>query len=265
MSFLKKVGIMALALTMAIGAAACSDKVTISADIAEDKEATPERKIYMIATNTSSPPFEYKNFLDEYVGIDIDILQRIAENQGFTYELVPMSISEALQELATDQVDGAMAGIFITEERKELFDYSEPYLADGIVLAVDASRMDIKGYENLAGKTVAVTRGTVAEEFAESIKDKYGFRVVSFDQYTDTYKDVLKGNSQALLEDNIVVGFLIAEGLALKVVSGVEERNFYGFAVPKGKNPELLEMFNRGLEELKESGEYQKILKTYIQ
>ena len=260
-----KGGIMAIAYAMAMGLDVGGDKVTISVNSADDKGETTETKKYMIATNITSPPFEYKNFLDEYVGIDVDLLEAIAQKQGFTYEFVPMSISEGLQALAAGEVDGAMAGLFITEARKEVYDYSAPYLAGGIVLAAAAARTDINGYEDLAGKRVAVTRGTIAEEFAKSVQDKYGFTIVTFDAFTDTYKDVLKGNSQALFEDNIVVRFLISAGVELKVISDVVLRRYYGFAVPKGKSAELLEMFNKGLNELKESGEYQKILDTYIQ
>lgn len=265
MFFLKKVGAIALAFTIAMSFSGCGDKVTISGENMDEKEETTQTKKYVIATNISSPPFEFKNFLDDYVGIDVDLLNAIAEKQGFTYEFVPMSFNNILQALDNGEVDGAMAGIFITEERKERYDYSQPYLGSGIVLAVNASRRDINSYEDLAGKQVAVTRGTIAEEFAESIKDKYGFSIISFDEYTDTYKNVLKGNSQAIFEDNLVVGFLISYGFDLNVVSDIGQSYFYGFAVPKGKNPELIEMFNNGLNEIIESGEYEKILDAYIQ
>lgn len=265
MYVLKKAGMMALAFAMVMSLTACGDKVTVSADNINNIEDTPLAKKYVIATNTSFPPFEYKNFLGDHLGIDVDLLNAIATDQGFSYEFVQMPFNEILQAVAEAQVDGAMAGIYITDERKEKFDYSEPYLGSQIALAVNAAREDINSYEDLSGKRVAVTRGTVAEKYAESIKDKYGFTIVSFDEYPETYKDVLKGNSQAIFEDNIVIGFLISQGLELKLISETGQRNFYGFAVPKGKNPELLDMFNKGLEEVKKSGEYQKILDTYIQ
>lgn len=268
MSLLKRITMLITAFAMVMGLAACGkDKVTISVDKTVDAEVPLEPKNYIIATNTSFAPFEFRNDLGNYVGLDIDLLNAIAEDQGFTYELMPMTFNEVLRALDAGEVDGAMAGISITEERKERYDYSEPYLEGGIVMAVDAARRDINSYEDLAGKTVAVAvaRGTEAEAFANSIKDKYDFRLVVFEEFTDVYKDVLSGNSQALFEDYPVMGYIISQGLQFKIVSDIENMSFYGFAVPKGKNPELLEKFNNGLENLKESGEYERIVSTYIQ
>lgn len=257
MSLMKKMGLMAMALS------ACGDKVTISMENANNIDVHPLKK-YTIVTNTSFAPFTFKNYLGEYIGIDVDLLEAIAESQRFTYELVPVrTFEEVLGALDAEEVDGAMAGISITEERTEKYDFSDPYLESGVVMGVAAAKTDINSYEDLANKRVAVARGTISEDFAESIKDKYGFTLVSFDEFTDVYKDVLKGESQALFEDSVVMGYIISLGLELKVVSDIERRNVSAFAVPKGKNPELLEKFNKGLQDVIESGEYQKIMNSY--
>lgn len=224
---------MTMIMTMAMGLSACGNKVTISVDNANNTDSPPKSKTYKIATNISAPPFEYKNFLGEYVGIDVDLLKWIAQAQGFGYEFVPMTMNEVYQALDAGEVDGAMAGIFITEERKEEYDFSDPYLGSGIAMAVTPSTTNINSYEDLAGKNVAVTRGTIAEAFAESIKDKYGFTITSFDKYADTYKDVLNGKSQVIFEDEIVLDFIISQGCDFKVISEVLQKNYYDFAVPK--------------------------------
>ncbi len=267
MFFLKKVNVFILAFTMTMGLAACGGKVTISVDNTSGSGTQEDGKKYIIATNTLFAPFEFQNKMGEYVGIDIDLLNEIAKDQGFEYELVHMTFNEMLQALAAGEVDAAMGGISITDERKEIYDYSEPYLEGGIVMAVDATQHDIKGYEDLKGKTVAVAvaLGTEAEAYAQSIKDKYGFQVVTFNEFNEVYQDVLSGNSQALFEDYPVMGYLISQGIELKIVSDIEKKSPYGFAVPKGKNAELLEMFNKGLENLKKSGKYEEIINTYVQ
>ncbi|MDD3395324.1 MAG: transporter substrate-binding domain-containing protein [Anaerotignum sp.] len=267
MSLLKKANVLFMIFAMTMGLVACGDKVTISVNNTDGEDAPAQRNKYVIATNTLFAPFEFKNNSGEYVGIDVDLLEAIAKDQGFTYELVPMTFNEMLQALASGQVDAAMGGISITDERKEIYDFAEYYLEGGIVMAVDAARKDIKSYEDLAGKTVAVAvaAGTEAEAFAESIKDKYNFRIVTFDEFNQVYNDVLEGNSQALFEDYPVMGYIISQGLEFKIVSGIERKTPYGFAVKKGENAELVEMFNNGLENLKKSGKYQEILNTYIQ
>lgn len=266
MSLFKRVNVLLMAFAMVIGLAACGGKKEAKVTITAEVETPPETKNYIIATNTEFAPFEFKNNLGQYVGIDIDLLSAIAKDQGFTYELVPMTFNQMLQSLAAGEVDAAMGGISITDERKQLYDYSEPYFEGGVVMGVDAARRDIKSYEDLEGKTVAVAvaLGTEAEAYARSIQDKYDFRIVTFEEFGDVYKDVLNGNSVALFEDYPVLGYIITQGLELKIVSDIERKSFYGFAVPKGKNPDLVEMFNKGLEDLKKSGRYEEIIETYI-
>lgn len=264
MYLLKKISVMTIAFTMVMGLAACGGSDTGSTD---NVEATDEsnKKEYIIATHIVFPPFGFQNMEGEYVGIDVDLLAAIAESQGFSYELKPMTFNEALQALEAGKVDGIMSAMSITEERKEKFDFSEPYYSSGIVMAVAASNQEIKGYNDLKGKPVAVVAGTEDEAFAKSIQDKYGFNIKTFDNSIAMYKDVLLGNSEALFEDYPAIGYAITQGVELKVVSDLEQCASYGFAVAKGKNAELLEMFNKGLKEVTESGEYQVILDSYIQ
>lgn len=111
----------------------------------------------------------------------------------------------------------------------------------------------------------SVKIGTEGQTFAESIKDKYGFTTVVFDDSNSMYLDVKSGNSVACFEDYPVMGYAISQGSGLKMVTEKEQGSSYGFAVNKGENAELLEMFNAGLANLKESGKYDEILNTYIQ
>lgn len=152
----------------------------------------------------------------------------------------------------------------ITDERKEKYDFSEPYYDSGVVMAVSASNKDITSYEDLKGKKVAVKVGTEGATFAESIKDKYDFELSYFDESPFMYEDVKTGNSVACFEDYPVMGYGITQGNGLKMVTDMEKGASYGFAVLKDKNTELLEMFDKGLGNIKESGKYQEILGKYI-
>ena len=78
------------------------------------------------------------------------------------------------------------------------------------------------------------------------------------------YQDVLSGISAACFEDYPVMGYEISRGLGLKLPTEMEAGNSYGLAVMKGENAELIQMFNDGLANLKESGKYDEILNTYI-
>lgn len=78
------------------------------------------------------------------------------------------------------------------------------------------------------------------------------------------YMDVTSGNSVACFEDYPVMGYGISQGNGLKMVTEMEQGAPYGFAVMKGKNSELLTMFDKGLENIKANGKYQEILDKYI-
>lgn len=220
-------------------------------------------KVYKIATDTTFAPFEFENDKGEMVGIDLDLLKAISEDQGFTYELVVAGFSAATTGLEAGEYDAVIAGMSITDERKEKYDFSDPYYDSGVGMAVNADS-DIASYDDLNGKTVAAKIGTEGCAFAESIADQYGFTIVQFEDSSSMYQDVLAGNSVACFEDYPVLGYEISRGTAFKMPLEMEHGNSYGFAVLKGQNTELLEMFNAGLKNMKDSGKYDEILDTYI-
>ncbi|MFZ2574558.1 MAG: transporter substrate-binding domain-containing protein, partial [Trichococcus flocculiformis] len=158
-------------------------------------EATETQK-FVIATDTTFAPFEFQDANGDFVGIDMELIQAIAEDQGFEVEIRPLGFNAALQALETKQVDGVIAGMSITDERKQTFDFSEPYFESGVVMAV-ADDSDISSYEDLKGQNVAVKTGTEGATFAESIKDEYGFTTTVFEDSANMYQDVLSGNSVA--------------------------------------------------------------------
>jgi polar amino acid transport system substrate-binding protein len=259
---MKKILSVALILMLAMGMmVGCGGGATTSTD---DQKATDETKTYNIATDTTFAPFEFQNDAGEYVGIDIEILAAIAEDQGFKYELNPLGFSAAVAALESNQTDAVIAGMSITAERQQKYDFSTAYYDSGVVMAIKADNDAIKSYNDLKGQKVAVKTGTEGATFAESIKDQYGFELVYFDESPLMYEDVKTGNSVACFEDYPVMGYGITQGNGLKMVTDMEKGSSYGFAVLKGQNMELLDMFNKGLENIKANGKYQEILDKYI-
>lgn len=226
--------------------------------------AAAEGENYVIATDTTFAPFEFQDAQGNFVGIDMDLIRAIAEDQKFTVDIKPLGFDAALQAVQANQVDGVIAGMSITDERRQVFDFSEPYFESGVQMAVLEDNEDIKGYEDLRGKRVSVKNGTQGSDFANSIKDQYGFEVVSFADSSTMFDEVKTGNSVAVFEDYPVLLYGIAQGNGFKTVTPKEEPTGYGFAVNKGQNAELIAKFNDGLANLKESGRYDAILSTYL-
>ena len=221
-------------------------------------------KTYVIGTDTTFAPFEFQDVSGNFVGVDIDILAAIAEDQGFEYELDVLGFNAACQALEAEQVDGVIAGMSITDERALKYDFSNPYYDSGVVMGIAATNDVVKSYDDIKGQKVAIKIGTEGAAFAESIKDQYELELVYFEDSAFMYEDVKAGNSVACFEDYPVLGYGVAQGNGLKIVTEKEKGSSYGFAVLKGKNTELLEMFNKGLENIKASGKYQEILDSYI-
>ncbi|MDR2019749.1 MAG: transporter substrate-binding domain-containing protein [Treponema sp.] len=219
---------------------------------------------YTIATDTTFAPFEFQDASSNYVGIDIELLAAIAGDQGFAYDLKPLGFSAAVAALESSQADGVIAGMSITDERKQKYDFSQPYYDSGVVMAIRADNNSIRSYADLAGKRVAVKTGTEGATFAESIAEQYKFTLVYFDESPFMYEEVKSGNSAACFEDYPVMGYGISQGNGLKMVTDMERGSSYGFAVLKGKNQDLLRMFDQGLVNVKRNGVYQKILDKYI-
>ncbi len=251
----KKLAVFTITTLMAVAAAGCSKQETTT-DQASGK-------VYRIATDTTFAPFEFENDKGEMVGIDLDLLKAIAEDQGFEYELQVLGFSAAVTSLEAGESDAVIAGMSITDERKEKYDFTTSYYDSGVGMAVLADS-DIDSYDDLTGKQVAAKIGTEGCTFAESIADQYGFTVTQFEDSFSMYQDVLSGISAACFEDYPVMGYEISRGLGLKLPTEMEAGNSYGLAVMKGENAELIQMFNDGLANLKESGKYDEILNTYI-
>ncbi len=219
---------------------------------------------YIIYSDNSFPPFEYyDDTAKAYVGVDMDILAAVAEDQGFTYEVKNEGFDASMGAVQSGQADGMIAGMTITEKRAETFDFSEGYFEDGQILVVKAGS-DISSLADLAGKTVAAKTSTQGAEYAQTMAEEYGFTVVFYEDSPTMYTAVINGTNDACIEDRSVVGWAIKEeSLELVTIGDVINPGYYGFAVKKGTNPELIEKFNAGLANIKASGKYDEILAKY--
>ncbi|MDR7359719.1 polar amino acid transport system substrate-binding protein [Paeniglutamicibacter sulfureus] len=233
------------------------------AALATPADSGVEGKTFVIGTDTTFAPFEFRAD-GELTGIDMDLIRAIAEKEGFEVEIRSLGFNAALQALSSDQVDGVIAGMSITDERKNIYDFSEPYFESGIQMAIAKNDESIKGYEDLEGKTVVAKTGSEGETYAKSIADQYGFTVKSLDQSATMYESVKSGSAVAVFDDYPVLAYGVAQNNGLTTVTDKVPGGSYGFAVDKGKNAALLAAFNDGLAELQASGEYDQILDKYL-
>ena len=229
-------------------------------------DTTASDKKWVVATDTVFKPFEYTNENGEFVGIDVDLLAAIAEDQGFEYDLQSLGWDGAVAAVQSGQADAIIAGATIKQERIDSgWIFSDGYY-DATQTFVVKGDSDIASFEDLAGKNVAVKNGTAGMDFANSLKDQYGFTVTVFEDSPTMYHDVILGNSAACLEDTPIMAVSIKEGdLDLKIPEGMESEGApYGLAIMNADNQALLDMFNQGLANIKANGKYQEILDKYL-
>ncbi|MGM0213011.1 amino acid ABC transporter substrate-binding protein/permease [Enterococcus sp. AZ109] len=235
-----------------------------SAPSGEMKKVEPKKDTYVIASDSAFAPFEYQDSDGTYKGIDVDLLNRAAELQGFNLDFRFIGFSSAMQALESGQADGMIAGMTITDERKENYDFSDPYFQSGIQLAVAKDNNDITSYEDLDGKTVGAKVGTESADFLKAHEDEYGYSIKNFDAADQLYDALRVGSIDAMMDDYPVIGYAVQQGQDLKTPIERETGGEYGFAVKQGENQELVEMFNEGLQEMRRTGEYDEILSTHI-
>lgn len=223
-------------------------------------------KKWVVTTDTAFMPFEYTDESGNFVGIDVDILAAIAEDQGFEYDLQAIGWDGAVAAVQSGQADAIIAGASITDERKENgWIFSDGYYTAKQTIAV-AKDSTITSWEDMKGKNAAVKNGTTGADYAESLKDQYGFTVTKFEDSPTMYQDVLTGNSFACFDDEPVMAANIKQhDLGLKIPDGfANEGAPYGLAIMDEKNQSFLDLFNAGLAKIKANGTYDEILAKYL-
>lgn len=224
--------------------------------------STAADKKLIVATDTAFVPFEFKQG-DKYVGFDIDLWDAVAKELKLDYTLKPMDFSGIIPALQTKNVDLALAGITITEERKKAIDFSDGYYKSGLLVMVRNNENGIKGIDDLNGKTVAVKSGTGSVDYAKAhIKTK---DLRQFPNIDNAYMELATNRADAVLHDtpNILYFINTAGKGRFKAVGESIEAQQYGVALPKGSD-ELRDKINGALKTLRDNGTYNTIYKKWF-
>jgi len=238
-------------------------KVSVAAlALAFSLSSTAAEKKLVVATDTAFVPFEFKQG-DKYVGFDVDLWDAIAKELKLDYTLKPMDFSGIIPALQTRNVDLALAGITITEERKKAIEFSDGYYKSGLQVMVRNNENNIKGISDLNGKVVAVKSGTGSVEYAKAnIKAK---DLRQFPNIDSAYMELGTNRADAVLHDtpNILYFIHTAGKGRFKAVGDSIEAQQYGIAFPKGSD-DLREKVNGALKTLKENGTYNQLYKKWF-
>ncbi|MBO9357121.1 glutamine ABC transporter substrate-binding protein GlnH [Bordetella petrii] len=218
--------------------------------------AAAQEKELIVATDTAFVPFEFKQG-STYTGFDIDLWAAIAKELDLKYKLQPMDFNGIIPGLQTKNIDVALAGITIRDDRKQVIDFSDPYYESGLAILVANDNSDIKSAKDLAGKSVAVKTGTATVDFMK--KEVPDAKLRLFPNIDNAYLELATGRVDAAVHDTPNVQYYAntAGKGRVKVVGTVKSGDFYGIAFPKGSD--LVAKVNQALATLKSSGQYDEI------
>ncbi|MDR2884299.1 MAG: ABC transporter substrate-binding protein [Deferribacteraceae bacterium] len=214
----------------------------------------------IMATEVGFAPYEYYKGSD-VVGIDPDIAAEIAKEMGVELEIMNMNFDTIPDAIKTGRADFAAAGMSITDERKQVVDFSIEYATSEQVIIVLADS-PIKTPADLAGKVVAVQEGTVADLYLNDfVADA---KTLPSKKYFEAVSNLTTGRADAILLDKLPAQEIVKTAANLIILPEPLFTDKYALAVQKG-NKELLDTINKVLTRLIAEGKIDELTLKHLQ
>ena len=246
--------VMALAIVFAFAACTSTEPET------DGRDGSAEAKTLVMGTSAGFPPYEFVADDGSYAGIDVEIAQAIAEKLGCKLEIKDMEFNSLISAVDGGAVDFALAGMTVTDERKESVNFSETY-ATGVQAIIVKEGSAIKTVDDLEGKTIGVQAGTTGDIYCT---DDYGQENVK--QYTNgalAVQALMNDQIDCVVIDNEPAKAFVAANEGLTILETAYAVEDYAAAFAKS-NESLLNDFNKALAGLKADGTIDKIIEKYI-
>ena len=244
-----------------------ADETAEDAEAAEDTEAaedaaevtTVEPGVLTMGTNAAFPPQEYKDG-DDIVGIDAEIAQAMADKLGLKLEIGDMDFDSLIASIQSGKVDMSLAGMTVTEARKQNVDFTDSY-ATGVQVIIVKDDSDIASVDDLQDKLIGVQQGTTGHLYCS---DDFGEdHVNALPNGATAVQALLQGKVDCVVIDQEPAKAFVEANEGLKILDTAYTTEDYAAAVSKD-NPELTAALNKALQELKDDGTIQGILDKYI-
>ncbi len=220
-------------------------------------------KTITFGTNAEFPPFEYvasKGTIGDFDGIDIAIAQKIGQDIGKEAKINNMEFDSLLIALQNGQVDAVIAGMTVTDERKESVDFSTPYYTATQVMIVKEDS-EIKTAADMADKKIVVIQGYTGE----TVVNEMGYKYESFKKGTEAVLELVNGKCDVVVIDSATASKYVSDNPGLKIVedSNAFEEEQYAIAVKKG-NTELLNQINDSIQKMLDDGTISDLSAKYL-
>ncbi len=219
-----------------------------------------------VGVSEEMAPFSfYDEDKKEITGFDIDILKKISNYLGFDYEMEPLSMEEIEKKIKNKELDFAIAGISITDERQKEFLFTDPYYENTISMAVNKDS-GIEERKDITDKTIGVVKGTSNAQYVESYM-KEGNTIKYYDSMSDVFKDLEDGKIDVTLYDTTGVEYYLQHHEDTKIEALSEKLNSEesNYGIMFAKDFKYLDQFNIALQVLNTDGDYQEIKDDWLE
>jgi glutamine transport system substrate-binding protein len=217
-----------------------------------------------VVTDPSFVPFEMMDQeTGEMVGFDMSIIREVGDRAGFEVDLNTMDFNGIIPALQSRNVDIAIAGITITEEREKIVDFSDPYYDSGLRLLVRESNTDVSEFDDLEGKKIGTKIGSTSYDYlTANLEANDG--VTPYPGSADMYMALMSGAIDAVFYDAPNVGYFArTKGKGkVKTIGPLYEGQQYGIALVSGS--EWVDEVNSALASMKEDGTYKEIYEEWF-
>ena len=260
--FTKIVSVLA-ALAIAVLCCGCGGSENDTSSDAKASMTVTEGKLIM-ATNAEFPPYEYKEG-DTIVGIDAEVAKLIAEKLGLELEIADVDFDSIIPGVQSGKYDMGMAGMTVTDERKEKVNFSDSY-ATGVQVVIVKEDSDIKSIDDLEGKKIGAQQGTTGYIYASDSVENGGFGEENVTGYQNgaLAVEALKGGKvDCVIIDNEPAKAYVAANEGLKILDTEYVTEDYAICFAK-ENTELQTKVNDALKALIEDGSVKKVVDKYI-
>lgn len=233
---------------------------TDSGETDTPKSGDEGKKKLIVATDATYAPMEYMDEKGEIVGIDIDIVNAIAEAAGVEVEYKNYGWEPLFPAVKSEEVDFAVSSITITEDRQKEFDFTDPYFqANQLILVPEDS--DVTKFEDLKDKRVSAQINTTGHIVVRELLGDTSSKIVAAETMPFAIMEMINGNADASVGDNAVIIDYQKNNpnVKLKLIEDPSfEIEYYGLMVKKG-NQEVIDILNEGIKIIKENGKLKEI------
>lgn len=214
-----------------------------------------------VATDATFMPFEFQEN-GKLTGFDIELVEAVAQKMGKKVEWTSIDFKGLVPGLLAKRFDMAVSAIYITDERKKVIDFTDPYYPGGLVLLVKKDNTTIKGPEDLDGKKVSVQVGTKSVAYLQEKFPKV--ERVEVEKNQEMFSLVEIGRVDAAVTGKPAAKLFAKSRPGVKVIDKQLTVEEYGMAIRKDL-PELTKELNGALAKVKADGTYDKLVQKWFE